>query len=564
MLKAHNDPLREAVADHTFVPELAGRLDVGCRSVERWHENDTFVMRFQGGTADSEHGEVLDVAFERMQAHFRLLTDTQLDLCGGQTTLTGAPLMWRTLWVCRDSSLDLVTTSLKLSAFLLGGLQPEELAPTQFLMTGTLGPVLSWDRRVRQIGPRDRIVFGQDDGEVTISDPTVGSASSPPPISISDKDARSHLGELITAALRSKLSDPSGWVLPLSGGHDSRGILMMLPVTLPTITWGARSSLADGRSDSAVAARLAAATETSNRFIEVTRQDLPPEQVLSAFIAASEGRIDHIEAYTDGLSSWRSLALSGVTGVVRGDEAFGWVQRTTELGVRRSIGALARDDVLKSGSTRNITGQDHLWQLQREHGASLASWRDSLYRAFRIPAVLAPLNQVKAGFVDVVCPLLDPSVVTFAAGLDDDQRTDKRIFAELVQSLSPKVPFALRSAVPSGSFGRRTDVQAMLIQRLANQPPDMFDPDLVAALCSPSTPGGQDSKPDRNILATAKRIVRSAIPERFIRRVARRRLEGQVVLDDDTLRMRMVMADDAVDLLHEWGVAGKEFLNRRP
>lgn len=555
---------KRAMAAQTLTRELTRRLEVGCQQAERWSGADSLIMRLHGGRDGSGQGHAIEASFEHMQKQFRLLTDVQLDLEDGSLTLTGGPAMWRTIWVYRDSSLAIATTSLRLGAFFLRGFELDDDAPTQFLVTGSLGPELSWERRLRQLAPTERLKVDWRHGDLSPRPPESAPALQPSSIKVTDGTARTELGLRITAALQTKLADTSGWVLPLSGGYDSRGILMMLPERLPTITWGSPSSLKDPRSDSSIAAKLADKAGVSNRFIEVTQVDLPPQEVVSAFVRASEGRVDCIDAYADGLKSWKSLALDGITGVIRGDQAFGAFQRGTEIGLRRSMDALTSSDLIQTGLVTQISNKDRLWQLPRADGTSLATWRDDLYREFRTPAFLAPLNQVKASFVDIICPLLDPSVVTFAASLNDDQRTDKRIFTELVKSISPNVPFALRAAVPFGSFVRRADLQAELRQRLKERPPAMFDPALVASLVAAPTRDQPRNGPGTSAMTLARRAIRSAAPEQLVRRIARRRLEGPVGLDGDLLRLRMTLADEAVQMLQAWAEAGQRYFQSTP
>jgi len=550
---ARDRNMRRVIHDPAMVNDLIGRADLTTCRADRWISGAAVVVRFHGSDRESQLFDQADdgARIAHLADQFERYTDAHLVFAQSTLRLTAPSVTWRTLWMWQDERATVVATSLRHCAFLLGGFEPDEDTPTQFLITGTLGPERSWDRRVRQLRGGESVEIDTESGRLRCPPTGRRDGASVDEAGLSDKQARAELAERIRRALASKLKDPNGWVLPLSGGHDSRGLLMLLPVPLTTITWGSAASRTDRRSDSWVAAELAAASRVAHRFIEIS-DETTPESALANFVAASEGRIDHIDAYADGLRSWRSLAADGVTGVVRGDECFGWVNRRTELGVRRSVGALGPNDLLENPRTRAMGDRRLLWRLARSPDESLAAWRDELYRSFRVPSVLAPLTETKANFVDVVCPLLAPDVVSLATSLRDDQRTDKRVFSELVKQLSPPVRFATRSSTPDRGFAARGDVRAMLCQRLSDDPPSMFDANLVELLAHPQ-PASTGSRANQPL---ARRIAQEALPHRVVRRLARQQLESPVALSDDSLRLRLVIADGARSLLEEWGAAG--------
>jgi hypothetical protein len=78
----------------------------------------------------------------------------------------------------------------------------------------------------------------------------------------------------------------------------------------------------------------------------------------------------------------------------------------------------------------------------RDAGETLESWRDRLYHSYRIPVVLAALNEIKAGFLDALNPLLARNVLQTIRILPDHARTDKVTFKAIVEGDSPDVPYA--------------------------------------------------------------------------------------------------------------------------
>src|SRR5690606_3180791 len=133
--------------------------------------------------------------------------------------------------------------------------------------------------------------------------------------------------------------DFSKWVLPLSGGYDSRAILCMLGSVegLRTITWGTKASQEDPQSDAAIARRVANQMGVTNEYFEtdVTKGSLA--EVFEKFIAFGEGRVTNISGYLDGFATWQALLERGVEGVIRGDEGFGWKNVHTYEDARRSV-----------------------------------------------------------------------------------------------------------------------------------------------------------------------------------------------------------------------------------
>src|SRR5690554_1782359 len=158
------------------------------------------------------------------------------------------------------------------------------------------------------------------------------------------------LSERIEASVTSLTEDLDGWTLPLSGGYDSRAILCYLARTMPdvgqirTLTWGVQSERERSGGDARVAARLADTMGVGHRFQTTDIAREPVSGILDRFLLCSEGRIDHLAAYADGMAIWRQLHDEGVKGIIRGDEGFGWIPVTSPTSVRLRTGcALCRD-----------------------------------------------------------------------------------------------------------------------------------------------------------------------------------------------------------------------------
>src|SRR5690606_32833090 len=80
--------------------------------------------------------------------------------------------------------------------------------------------------------------------------------------------------------------------------------------------------------------------------------------------------------------------------------------------------------------------------LKRGQNESIEKWRDRLYHSFRLPNILAALNETKSAYVEIVNPLLSHSVLEFVRSLPDHLRTDKKLFKRIVEKREKKIPFA--------------------------------------------------------------------------------------------------------------------------
>jgi len=79
-------------------------------------------------------------------------------------------------------------------------------------------------------------------------------------------------------------------------------------------------------------------------------------------------------------------------------------------------------------------------------GESLHDYRDRLYQVFRMPLVLAALNDLKAAYVEVANPFLTARVIRMVRHLPLSVRWDKKLLKGIVEKHGPRLPFATRSA----------------------------------------------------------------------------------------------------------------------
>ena len=380
----------------------------------------------------------------------------------------------RSLYYRLFDDLFVASTSQRAVSHFADSLSFEPRTIPWMVASGTLGHHATWDRRVELLAPDSRLRLDGSawDIEVTRRQPSV--AAEGPTIETA-------LGE----SCRGFDLDPSNWALPLSGGIDSRSLLLEYRDAdgIETVTWGTADALADPDSDAAVARDVAAACDVPHTYHELPTAPDDPETVFDRFLTAGEGRIDHVGGYVDGFETFASLARDGVDGIVRGDVAQSQTVVKSAEHVRVNVGArlLSDYDTLPSLSVPASERQRWPERFDRRPSESLAAWRDRVYRRYRIPYVLAALSALKEPYVELVNPLLTRRSVRAFRGLSDEARTGKRRFAEYVRNEGPDVRVAASGAVPSYTdvFGAADTVDYLHRSIDTDRTRDLLGSDLV-------------------------------------------------------------------------------------
>jgi hypothetical protein len=373
----------------------------------------------------------------------------------------------RTIWYYWDESLLLASTSQRALVFCLRSFAFNENVIPWMLSTGTLGPELSWDERIRALPGDSTLLLERDAWRCALHTNPIRFL----PQRASPRQHQQSLAAAVKRTLSAVNLDLAHWVLPLSGGHDSRGILVMLAnrPNLRCVTWGLAEALQTPLNDANVAARLAEHFDVEHRYFQTDISAEAVEHVFDRFLICGEGRCDQISGYMDGFGIWRTLRAEGICGIIRGDEGFGWSDVASELQVRSSIGLLTLSDFADWSELAQFdlvtpTLPSH---LMRSPGESLASWRDRLYHQFRIPAVLAALNDLKSPFVEVFNPFLSRGIIYYVRTMPDRLRTNKKTFRQIVDDMGPDIPYARFAAIQApGDVMRREDVLRIVADEL--------------------------------------------------------------------------------------------------
>jgi hypothetical protein len=356
----------------------------------------------------------------------------------------------RPTWYVHTPEVFLAATSQRAVIRLLGDHDPNPQAVSWMLSAGCLGPEDSWDRRLRRVPPATRLALDRHTWELTAHRAPPAHDEEPVPMSRGDQVAM--MADALARTCESLDLGATDWRLPLSGGKDSRCLLIYLLRAghrPRCVTWGMERSLLGADSDAHVAARVAEAMGVEDEYFVVDRSKEPPRDVLGRYLAVGEGLVDHVSAYLDGLDMWRELLDSGVVGVIRGEIAMGWYEvRAPEQGRRSIVPALT--DYAERSIIRRLGLADQTWpgHLRQQPGETAQQHADRLYLEIRLPRVLAPLNHLKSAYVEIAEPLLSRPIARVTRRILLTGRA-LPVLRALAERDGPARPFATAPALAS-------------------------------------------------------------------------------------------------------------------
>lgn len=408
--------------------------------------------------------------------------------------LVADPAGSRTIWYALTDERLIASTSQRAIVAVLGSFAINKDAIGWMLSSGTLGPPGAWDARFEHLRPGERVTLDRQRWQLTRSfSPAAYIADH----SLSEAQHLERLTGTVQAVCRRLKFDMSKWPLPLSGGVDSRGLLLQFRDRpgLKTITWGTAAARRAPTNDAHVACTLAKALGVRHHYYVTDLSAEPRERLMSRFLTAGEGRVALISGYTDGFLVWKTLFEEGVDGIIRGDETFGSIPVPNAYNVRFRQGITVMSDYFKPAELASFelpeqrVPDDLIRPLANE---TRSTWRDRGYLEFRIPKMLAGLTDLKAAYVEVANPLLARAVLDVVRTLPDKLRTNKRLWRRVVLSQSPDIPFATGSAVLQlGDFLKDSSVMQLLVAEMESaSAQELFAPSLrarILAMLAPSS-----------------------------------------------------------------------------
>lgn len=355
----------------------------------------------------------------------------------------------RTVWYTHTDELFLASTSQRALVALLGSFEPEPEAVTWMIASGSLGPDLGWDRRLRHIPTGTRLSLDRRTWELSNTSERIH-------YSAADLPEAQHLARLrdgIFAVCRDLDLSSTPSVLTLSGGYDSRSLLLGLAHAgkpPACVTWGLGSSRDDPLNDAVVARILAERYGRSFEYLLTDPTDEPLHDILTRLLKAGEGRAEDLGGYTDGLEIWRRLFASGAGAFIRGDApGWGYAPLVNEFVTRSLENRLTLlGDYPDAHLIRRLDlAPQHVDPgLYRQDGESLGAYDDRLLTEFFTPVFRAALTDVKCAYVEAISPLLGRQVVDVVAQMPEELRYCRSGFKRVVTELAPDIPFAKHPA----------------------------------------------------------------------------------------------------------------------
>jgi hypothetical protein len=448
----------------------------------------------------------------------------------------------RTLWYALTEHELIASSSQRAIVTLLGSFEPNRDALPWMLSSGTLGPTAAWDTRVQRVQAGERVVLDRQRWRLTTA---VSPSAFVADDSLSRAEHLERLRAVVTDACQRWSFDARKWVLTLSGGADSRGLLCLLRDRgIDAVTWGLPEASQQNGNDARIARMLAQSFAVPHRFFPITSAADAPDVVLDRFVRVGEGRVDRISGYLDGFQIWKTLFDEGREGVIRGDEAFGSVPVHSPYAARRATSLMTLADYFPPAelATFELPSQPLPAGLMSHSGETLPAWRDRLYHQFRVPTLLAGLTDLKTAYVEVSSPFLATSVLECVRALPDDLRTDKRLWRELVGAQLPNVALATRVAIPSlTNYLRDRRVLEQLLAELNSEHAGAIVAPLLRARCCNALRKALREAPKRHRAERGGSLLARAMPA-SLREVVRSWRTSRPTLEPLVLAFRAFLA----------------------
>lgn len=357
------------------------------------------------------------------------------------------PVASRTIWYYFDEEWFIAATSQRAIIMFLGSFHFDERVIPWMLSAGSLGPELAWDNRIVRLQLDASVVLDRKNWSIS-------TRQTPIHFTVKDRSESEHermLKEALNTTIESlKDVNLNDWVLPLSGGYDSRAILCwlneagLISEDFRTITWGLEESLTKAGNDAKVAKDVADALGVRNKFYPTNISEEPIARVIDRFLFLVEGRSNNLTGYMDGMKIWKDLVEDGVRGIIKGDVYIGWLPVSSATMVRLQVGCpLCSDYSNLTGVIEKFGLSDQKLPDYLEHrDESFISWRDRLFYVFRIPTLYAAASDIKFSYMEQISPLMSRRILDRARELPDRLRVDKYLYAQIIKTITPEVRYA--------------------------------------------------------------------------------------------------------------------------
>ncbi len=400
----------------------------------------------------------------------------------------------RTIWYACDEERLVVSTSQRAVVALLGDFDLDPAAVSWLLSSGSLGPECSWDSRLRRLPGDARLVLDRQAWRTTLEQrPAMFE-----PVARSRQQHLELLRDAIAWSCEALDVDTERWLLPLSGGLDSRLILAFMARSgrrPRCVTWTMRRSLKNPLSDACVARLLARRFGAEHTYAFLDDAHKVDEAALERFVEAGEGGTEDFAAYVDGCAMWSGFFAAGVSGVIRGDEPLGARRRAASLdGARRAGAGTMVADYPQGHLMRRLGLVDQDWpaRLRPRADEGFEAYRDRMSHEGMIPKALAPLTGLKCRYLEVVNPLLSRRILAVVRTFPDELRRYGSAFSAIADRESRPIPLARFASIPARSWYLTDEgiVRAMVAELTSDAVHRVLSEEaaltLLAAMASPA------------------------------------------------------------------------------
>lgn len=456
----------------------------------------------------------------------------------------------RTIWYYHDEDMFLASTSQRALVFILGDFKFNNSIISWFLVSGTTGPGLSWDRRISMMEGDTRIFLNKSNWELKTQQQGIDFHQN----DFSNSQHFKFLFQTLVSTFKNLPLNFNKWILPLSGGYDSRGILFMLKdiPNLKCITWGLKDSLNEKGNDAYIAKQIAEYFSSDHKYYttEISTEDIL--NIFNRFLYCGEGRTDQISAYLDGFDLWKKLYEGGIEGIIRGDEGFGGRYVGSESDVRLNMGFPVFSDFSNLDILINLGIKEHVipeW-LKRNKTEKLEDWRDRVYCQYEMPLVFAALNDLKLSFVEVINPLLEKKILKAVRQMPIELRTDKILFKEIVNEIGPRIAYADKEAPAAhvNIFKDKNVVEEIAVVLSDNILNSMFPKDYIHFIVHKlKSKGDSHSTNKSNFKQTLKKIIPKNFKSLLRRTLAKPKLDYGILAFRTyiIIRMHQILIEDS-------------------
>ncbi len=359
----------------------------------------------------------------------------------------------RTIWYYMDDDRFIASSSQRAIIMLLGHFDPDTSNYPWMLSSGQLNFMHCWDVRIHRLPLNSRLTIERTRWNLNVTSKPLKFET----LQRSEKQLRAQFHKTVHDALHDLRIDSDRWLIPLSGGCDSRAIAINLShaKTLHTITWGAPSSDKIKNSDAYIAQRISETIGSSHQFFELSSgSDIDNvEEFLHQFVNASEGGIDKFSGYADGFKVWRYIHKSNFDGVIRGEVVMSDEMFETDDQCFRRQGLFTLSEYSNLAPILGLLLQDMPQDrdpgLERQADETAVEFTQRHMATQRIPMVSAPLNAIKSKYCEIIAPLICQSVVDVFHKLPDHLQKEKNVFSTMVMKQLPNTPFATLTSIES-------------------------------------------------------------------------------------------------------------------